>query len=649
MEKTKNLYLDFFQLKEAPFKITPTASYFYGGGKRGEILHALLYAINSGEGIMMVSGEVGSGKTMLLRTLIERLDPKTDIIYIANPSLSGREILYNICEELGLESEENRPDTVRILQNHLIKRHQEGHRVVAFIDEAQAMPDESLEEIRLLSNLETSRDKLLQIALFGQPELEEKLLQQKLRQLRERITVAIKLKPFSRQDIEEYITTRLHAAGYQGAALFNKDAYQIIFAVSKGISRRINVLADKALLSAYARGSAVVEKIDAKRAAQDVSYGKLLYRSEEARRLSRTATVALASCCALFFAVIFYFAYDRAMGGDYEQVEGNYGQVVVTDNNEVDAPAPEEAPDSIAEDADSVTTDIATITPPAPEKAAPTNLDTLDTPDTPDESFGLIDDNPSPPLDATTPEPLPVAEAVTVQIPAEPVTATVVETVVIKTISVVTVQAPPPAEVAESLAFERANVAQNNSANIKQEMSQAIANFQLSNQRISGEELAMEIAQNAEEHEDLPQSEGGGVEWQQVANNQGGSNVLNNEQWTWMPASSYLRSRLNATQTWLQSEKNQQQYTARLMTVSQERAIFLEKFLRFFADYYPVRNVLVYPLQLKSGKKFVLTFGLYPSRHEAEVFIRNVPRYFTGGRPFAQPVAQMASESQGLW
>lgn len=209
-----NLYLRHFGLREAPFKITPTTEFFYGGGRRGEILHALQYAIEVGEGIMMVTGEVGSGKTMLLRTLEEKLPEQVELVYIANPSLSGREILYNICEELELEVDTNRPDTVRRLQNHLIERHAEGKRVVVFIDEAQAMPDESLEEIRLLSNLETSRHKLLQIALFGQPELLDKLSHQNMRQLRERITVALTLKPFNRDDVRDYITTRLNAAGF---------------------------------------------------------------------------------------------------------------------------------------------------------------------------------------------------------------------------------------------------------------------------------------------------------------------------------------------------------------------------------------------------------------------------------------------------
>ncbi|WOV91478.1 MAG: AAA family ATPase [Candidatus Zeuxoniibacter abyssi] len=299
------LYLKHFGLREAPFKITPTTEFFYAGGRRGEILHALQYAITSGEGIMMVSGEVGSGKTMLLRTLIEKLPDDTEIVYIPNPSLSGNEILYHICEELNLKIDATRSDTVRRLQNYLIEKHAAGHRVIAFIDEAQAMPDESLEEIRLLSNLETSRNKLLQIVLFGQPELDDKLRRQNMRQLRERITVALNLQPFSYRDVREYISTRLSAAGYNGPPLFSDDAGKLIAAISQGLSRRINVLADKSMLSAFERNGLSINYSDSKRAAKDVKFGKMRYRSENSKYFSRRLSVGIAatSCFVLFLAL----------------------------------------------------------------------------------------------------------------------------------------------------------------------------------------------------------------------------------------------------------------------------------------------------------------------------------------------------------
>ncbi len=623
MKDSKHLYIDYFNLKEPPFKITPTTSYFYGGGKRGEILHALLYAINSGEGIMLLTGEVGSGKTMILRTLVDQLSEKTDIIYIANPSLSGSEILYNICEELGLQSEEKKPDTVRILQNHLIQRHQEGYRVVAFIDEAQAMPDESLEEIRLLSNLETSRDKLLQIVLFGQPELEEKLSKQHLRQLRERITVALKIKPFTKEDIKEYISTRLHAAGHDGKQLFTNDAYRIIFAVSKGISRRINVLADKTLLSAFARGSLIAEKIDAKMAARDVSYGKLLYRSEQNRLFSKFITIGCTVGCLLIITVFSFIYFGEQVTASFaeEPVADKPVQSKVVKKDTVIQNTIEIALNEIinAQEKQSEL-EVAVV---IEEESEPVIQ--------PDVEVVIVEES----------EPViqPDVEVV-IEEESEPVIQPDVEVVIVE---------EQPKVVSKKVESVKQ---QTKPVNIGKQMSQTIVQLQQQKEvALSGEQLALEISKHAEEHTDGPQVEGGQTEWQIVVKKKTTESlgIVENSQWDWMPASSYLRSRLNATQTWIKNNPDQQQYTSRLITVSQERAIFLEKFLRYFADYYPIRNVLVYPIQLKSGKKFVVNFGVYPSQSDAEVFINNIPRYFTGGEPYAQEISSIVKESQDLW
>jgi len=168
------MYLDHFGLKEPPFRITPDTDFFFQGANRGATLEALLYAITHDEGIVKVSGEVGSGKTMLCRVLMERLPATVETIYLANPSLSRDEILFAIGDELKLPLEKG-PRILRALQEHLIRLFGEGRRVVVLIDEAHAMPDETLEEIRLLSNLESNRHKLLQIVLFGQSELDEHL------------------------------------------------------------------------------------------------------------------------------------------------------------------------------------------------------------------------------------------------------------------------------------------------------------------------------------------------------------------------------------------------------------------------------------------------------------------------------------------
>ena len=192
------MYLQHFGLREAPFRITPHTEFFFAGANRGATLEALLYAITAGEGMVKVTGEVGAGKTMLCRVLMERLPAQVDTIYLATPSLAREEILQAIGDELGLALAGKRTAVaLRELQEHLIGRYAQGRRVVVLIDEAHAMPDETLEEVRLLSNLESNRHKLLQIVLFGQPELDATLAKPSLRQLRDRITHAFRMRPLS--------------------------------------------------------------------------------------------------------------------------------------------------------------------------------------------------------------------------------------------------------------------------------------------------------------------------------------------------------------------------------------------------------------------------------------------------------------------
>lgn len=250
------IYLDHFGLSEAPFKITPHTEFFFAGANRGETLEALIYAITSGEGIVKVVGEVGSGKTMLCRVLMERLPKTVETIYLAVPSLTRDEMLAVIADDLGIETQgAHTTKLVRALQARLIDIHAEGKQVVALIDEAHAMPMETLEEIRLLSNLETSQHKLMQIVLFGQPELDQHLSQPHMRQLRERITHAFNLLPLPARDIRDYLNFRMRAAGYKGPDLFNKDTLDLITDASEGLTRRINIYADKTLLAAYAEGT----------------------------------------------------------------------------------------------------------------------------------------------------------------------------------------------------------------------------------------------------------------------------------------------------------------------------------------------------------------------------------------------------------
>ncbi len=246
------MYLDHFGLNQPPFKITPNTGFFYAGGNRGAILDTLLYAIVHGEGIVKVTGEIGSGKTMLCRMLESMLPEGVETIYLPNPSINRDEILFVIAGELGLITEGQRTTMIiRELQRRLIENHAQGRQMVIIVDEAQAMPLESLEEIRLLSNLETETHKLLQIVLFGQPDLDDNLAQPQIRQLKERITHNFVLPPLQKGSLADYLMFRMRAAGYHGPDIFNQDAIKRIAAASQGITRRINILADKALLAAF--------------------------------------------------------------------------------------------------------------------------------------------------------------------------------------------------------------------------------------------------------------------------------------------------------------------------------------------------------------------------------------------------------------
>lgn len=251
------MYLEHYGLAEPPFRITPHTDFFFAGARRGATLEALLYAITHDEGIVKISGEVGSGKTMLCRVLMERLPESVVIVYLANPSLSREDILYALADELGIDMpDHSRAATVmRALQEKLVTLYAEGKQVVVLIDEAHAMPMETLEEIRLLSNLESNRHKLLQLVLFGQPELNETLARADMRQLRERITHNFSLEPLLQEDIAQYLDFRMRAAGYHGPSVFAPEAVKRIAKVSAGLTRRVNILADKSLLASFANGT----------------------------------------------------------------------------------------------------------------------------------------------------------------------------------------------------------------------------------------------------------------------------------------------------------------------------------------------------------------------------------------------------------
>lgn len=288
------LYLEHFGLHEPPFRITPHPDFFFDGADRGATLEGLLYAILHDEGIVKVSGEIGSGKTTLCRVMMERLPPEVETVFLANPSYSRSEILHAIAEDLGLPaSSDPTASALRALQEKLLELYAAGKRVVVMIDEAHAMPEDTLEQVRLLSNLESSRHKLLQIVLFGQPELDQALAKPTLRQLKDRITHSFRTRPLVGDEVGKYVAFRMRAAGYKGPDVFSPSAIAAITRGSSGLSRRINVLCDKALLAAFAENTHAVTPRQVRAALADSEFAPIAgSRPRVGRALAAAALLA---------------------------------------------------------------------------------------------------------------------------------------------------------------------------------------------------------------------------------------------------------------------------------------------------------------------------------------------------------------------
>ena len=261
------LYLAHFGLERSPFSITPDPRFFFPGAGRADLLRAIEYSVRHQEGIVVVTGEVGSGKTMLCRKLLDALPEGIESIYLANPSLRRREITAALLRDL---DGRQRPDPLDGLQQVLIARYMSGRRVMLVVDEAHVMPHESLEQIRLLSNLETGRHKLLQIVLFGQPELDGVLLDPRMRALRDRVVERFSLRALDRALVGDYLAHRMRVAGCAGESPFGPAAVREIWNSAAGLVRRVNLLADKALLSAFVRNHARVDRRDVERARADL-------------------------------------------------------------------------------------------------------------------------------------------------------------------------------------------------------------------------------------------------------------------------------------------------------------------------------------------------------------------------------------------
>jgi type II secretory pathway predicted ATPase ExeA/septal ring-binding cell division protein DamX len=334
------LYLEHFGLAEAPFRITPHPDFFFDGADRGATLEALLYAILHDEGIVKVSGEIGSGKTMLCRVLIERLPPEVQTVFLANPMYSRAEILEAIADELGVRPAPGASAiSIRDLQSHLIAQYAEGRRVVVLIDEAHAMPRDALEQVRLLTNLETGRAKLLQIVLFGQPELDGALDAAPMRQLKDRITHSFRMRPLTEPEVARYLAHRMRAAGYRGPDVFDQAAIAAIAHASSGLTRRINVLADKALLAAFAAGAHAVSAGHARAAIADSEFAPIV--RPRMRRAARVgAAAALLALGAIAGAGLYALVEDTAPAAAISQAPAQVSSPQAPLAVEANAPAP---------------------------------------------------------------------------------------------------------------------------------------------------------------------------------------------------------------------------------------------------------------------------------------------------------------------
>ena len=300
-------YLEFFNLGDDPFRMTPDSAYFYPSREHNEILDSLQYAIDQKEGFSVVVGEPGTGKTTILRILVDHWKDRADIALIMTPRLAPEEFLQAVLEDIHADLKAlNKNEMLKAFRDILLEHAQIGKRVIIIVDEAQDLPDETLEELRLLSNLETEKEKLLQIMLIGQPELKKRLQADHLRQLNQRVSVRATLKPLTKEETRDYLHFRLIKAGKGGSMLtFEESARNAIYTYSKGIPRLINLVSSRAVMAAFVAGSNTVKKVHVQSAVRHL-------RDEPEH--NRTAAYALYGLCAGVLICAGVFGFFKVMG-----------------------------------------------------------------------------------------------------------------------------------------------------------------------------------------------------------------------------------------------------------------------------------------------------------------------------------------------
>lgn len=265
------MYLYHFGIRELPFTLTPNTQYFFGLPSHKEAIEVLTTALDAGEGFIKVTGEVGTGKTLICRKLLNELDKNFVSAYIPNPYLSPIELRKAVASELNVELSDggDQQEFSQRIQKRLIEIRKSKRSAVLIIDEAQALPDESIEALRLMTNLETESQKLMQVVLFGQPELNQKIAQPELRQLRQRITFSYNLQQMDTDQIYQYVRHRLKVAGHSGKEVFSKPVCRALKIASRGTPRVVNILSHKALMLAFGEGITTVTEKHIQYAAKD--------------------------------------------------------------------------------------------------------------------------------------------------------------------------------------------------------------------------------------------------------------------------------------------------------------------------------------------------------------------------------------------